>query len=75
MKGLIAAILLCASATAASAIDMKSLAPCKPAAAKYCDKSQGMTTASLMQCGAILAGMSHRIGTQCRQVLRRYGQL
>jgi hypothetical protein len=75
MKGLIAAILLCASATAASAIDMKSLAPCKPAAAKFCDKSKGMTMANLLQCGAILAGLSDRVGNQCRQVLRRYGQL
>jgi hypothetical protein len=75
MKGLVAAILLCVSATAASAIDMKSLESCKPAAAKFCNKSKGMTMANLLQCGAILAGMSHRVGIQCRQVLRRYGQL
>jgi hypothetical protein len=75
MKGLLAAILLCVSVAAANAIDMKSLAPCKPAAAKFCDKSKGMTMASLLQCGAILAGMRHRVSSQCRQVLRRYGQL
>ncbi|MBM3526687.1 MAG: hypothetical protein FJX62_01220 [Alphaproteobacteria bacterium] len=75
MKGTIVAILLCTSATVAGAVDMKSLAPCKPAAAKFCDKSKGMTMASLMQCGAILAGLRHRVGSQCREALRRYGQL
>ena len=75
MKMLIGALLLGVSATTANAIDMKELAPCKPAAARLCDRSGGMTYANLLRCGATLAAHSWQVGSGCRQVLRRYGQL
>ena len=75
MKMLIGALLLGVSATTANAIDMKELAPCKPAAARLCDRSGGMTYANLLRCGATLAANSWQVGNGCRQVLRRYGQL
>ena len=62
-------------ATGAEAIDMRELAPCKPAAARLCDRSAGMTWSNLLRCGATLAANSARVGNRCRQVLRRYGQL
>ena len=76
MKLLIAAcILLGVSATAANAIDLAELAPCRPAAAKLCDRSGGMTWSNLLHCGATLAAHSWRVGESCRVVLRKYGQL
>ena len=75
MKCLVAAGLFALSLTAANAFDLNELRPCKPAAARYCDRSGGMTTSNLLQCGATLASVSNRIGNECRQVLRRYGQL
>ena len=75
MKCLVAAGLFALSLTAANAFDLNELRPCKPAAARYCDRSGGMTTSNLLQCGATLASVSNRIGSECRQVLRRYGQL
>ena len=41
LKSLLAVLLLGASVTAAGAIDAKDLAPCKPAAARYCDHADG----------------------------------
>jgi hypothetical protein len=75
MKSLLAALVLGLSVTAGQALDLVDLAPCKPAAAKYCDRSAGMTWANLLRCGAKLAGLSHRVSGECRQVLRRYGKL
>lgn len=63
------------SVTAANAIDLAELAPCKPAAAKLCDRSGGMTWNNLLRCGATLAAQSWRISNECRAVLRKYGQL
>jgi hypothetical protein len=63
------------SGTAANAIDLAELAPCRPAAARLCDRSDGMTWTSLVRCGAILAAHSWRVGNECRAVLRKYGQL
>src|SRR5436190_10664591 len=74
-KCLVTASLFALSLTAANALDLNELRPCKPAAARYCDRSGGMTTSNLLQCGATLASVSNRIGNECRQVLRRYGQL
>lgn len=62
-------------ATAANAIDLAELAPCRPAAARFCDRSGGMTWDNLMRCGATLAAQSWRISSRCREVLRKYGQL
>ena len=75
MKLALAAISFCLLATTADAFDLKTLAPCKPAAAKYCDRSQGITVANLLRCGAALAAKSELVGNQCRQVLKRYGQI
>jgi len=63
------------SATAANAIDLAELTPCKPAAARLCDRSRGMSWGNLLQCGATLAAHSWRVGESCRAVLRKYGQL
>jgi len=62
-------------ATAANAIDLAELAPCRPAAEKYCDQSGGMTWNNLLRCGATLAAQSWHVDDQCRAVLRKYGQL
>jgi hypothetical protein len=76
LKSLLAASLLGAITTAASAVDVKDLAPCKPAAARYCDQSgTSSSMTNLLRCGATLASISSRVGEGCRQVLRRYGQL
>jgi hypothetical protein len=75
-KSLLAALLLGGLTTAAGALDMKELAPCKPAATRYCDHSDiSASISNLLRCGATLASVSNRVGEQCRQVLRRYGQL
>ncbi|HEY1978801.1 MAG TPA: hypothetical protein VGH13_01840 [Xanthobacteraceae bacterium] len=80
MKTLISACLLAGavigiSATAAGAVDLAELAPCKPAAARLCDRSEGMTFSALMHCGARLAAQSWRVSADCRAVLHKYGQL
>jgi hypothetical protein len=67
--------LLALSGSAANAIDLAELAPCKPAAARMCDRTGGMTWTNLLRCGATLAAHSWRVGEQCRTVLRKYGQL
>lgn len=64
-----------ALAAPAKAIDLAELAPCKPAAARLCDHSGGMTWTNLLRCGATLAAHSWRVGNECRAVLRKYGQL
>jgi hypothetical protein len=76
MKNIIATfIFLSLSTTIAGAIDMQDLAPCQPAAAKFCDRSGGMNWSNLLRCGATLAAHSFRVGNSCRDVLKRYGQL
>jgi hypothetical protein len=76
MKTMLAACFLIGiSATAASAIDLAELAPCKPAAAKMCDRSGGMTWSNLLRCGETLAAQSWRVSSSCRAVLHKYGQL
>jgi hypothetical protein len=54
---------------------VQDLAPCRPAAARFCDRSGGMNWSNLLRCGATLAAHSFRVGDSCREVLRRYGQL
>jgi len=56
-------------------MDINDLAPCKPAAARFCDRFAGTTMGNLMKCGAKLAAKSNEVSNSCRQVLRRYGQL
>ena len=76
VRSLFAVLLLGASFTAAGAIDAKDLAPCKPAASRYCDRGDGsVSMTNILRCGATLAAISNRVGEPCRVVLRRYGQL
>lgn len=76
VKSLFAVLLFGASCTVAGAIDAKDLAPCKPAASRYCDHGDGsVSMTNILRCGATLAAISHRVGEPCREVLRRYGQL
>jgi len=75
MKSLIGVLFLGLFVSTANAIDMKDLAPCRPAAARLCDRSGGMTWSNLLRCGATLAANSARVGPSCRAVLKRYGQL
>jgi hypothetical protein len=72
---LVFGLLVYLSATAANAVDLAELAPCRPAAARLCDRSGGMTWDNLLRCGATLAAHSWRISSRCREVLRKYGQL
>jgi len=71
----VACVLLGIWTTSASAIDLAELAPCKSAAARWCDRSGGITWSNMLRCGATLAAHSWRIGGSCRAVLQRYGQL
>jgi hypothetical protein len=76
MKIIIATFLLLGlSGTIAGALDMQDLAPCRPAAAKFCDRTGGMTWSNLLRCSATLAAHSFHLGNSCLDVLRRYGQL
>ena len=76
MKAALAGVLLLGlSVTGALALDANDLAPCRPAAARFCDRSDGMTFTNLLRCGATLAAHAFHIGNACRDVLKRYGQL
>ena len=76
VKSLLAVLCFGASVGAAGALDVKDLAPCKPAAVRYCDHADGaVSMGNILRCGATLAAISHRVGEPCREVLRRYGQL
>ena len=76
---LMAAVLVCLASTAkAEEVDRKtilSLLPCKSAALRLCDRSQGINSAALWKCGATLAERHNEVGQRCLDVLRRYGQL
>ena len=76
VKSLLAVLLFGACVGAADALDVKDLAPCKPAAQRFCDKSDmEVSMSNILRCGQTLAAISHRVGEPCREVLRRYGQL
>jgi hypothetical protein len=68
-------VLFFTGVTTAGALDLKDLSPCRTAAARLCDRSQGMTVAALTRCGATLASHRHEVGRRCLEVLSRYGQL
>jgi hypothetical protein len=76
---LAAAALTCvAGSVMAEELDRKTiveLLPCKSAALRLCDRSQGVTAAAMWRCGATLAERQHEIGERCVKVLKRYGQL
>jgi hypothetical protein len=67
-------LLMLGSATA-DALDLKDLMPCRSAAARLCDRSQGMTVDALWRCGATLATHRYEIGRGCLAVLRKHGQI
>jgi len=76
MKAVLAGLLLLASSvTGARALDVNDLAACRPAAERFCDRSDGMTFTNLLRCGATLAAHAFHLGNACRDVLKRYGQL
>ena len=70
-----AALLLTIAVGSAGAIELKSLMPCKSAAVRLCDASQGLTVDALWRCGATLAARRHEVGRSCLEVLRKHGQL
>lgn len=78
-RAFLAAAFLCLTCTAkAEEVDRKTLLtllPCKSAALRHCDRSQGASSAALWKCGATLAERQHQLGERCLAVLRRYGQL
>jgi hypothetical protein len=71
----IASLLFAAGIATSHAIDLKDLMPCKTAAVRMCDRSQGMDAAALRKCGATLASRRHEVSPRCVDVLVRYGQL
>ena len=68
-------MLLMVGLVPAQALDLRELAPCKAAAFRLCDRSQGLTTEALWKCGATLASRSGEVGRKCLAVLVRHGQL
>jgi hypothetical protein len=74
-KAPVALFFLGITTTIGQAIDMRDLAPCRRAAARFCERSGGMNWSNLLRCGATLTAHSFQIGDSCREVLMRYGQL
>ena len=70
-----ATLLLASNIAIANAVDLKEFQPCRAAAAKLCDRSQGTTVQALWKCGATLAARLSEVGPRCVVVLKRYGQL
>ena len=75
IKTSMAALLLASNIAIANAVDLKEFQPCRAAAARLCDRSQGTALAALWKCGATLASRHSEIGPRCVVVLKRYGQL
>ena len=78
-KALMVAALVCvASAATAQEFDRQKILemlPCRSAALRLCDRSQGITAAALWRCGATLAERHDEVSKRCVAVLKRYGQL
>ena len=75
---LVAASVCVASAARAEEVDRKlmlEMLPCKSAALRLCDRSQGINSAALWRCGATLAERQHEVSQRCVDVLKRYGKL
>jgi hypothetical protein len=70
-----ATLLLLAGIATADALDLRDLTPCRTAAARLCDRSQGIAVAAFWRCGATLAFHRLELGRGCLEVLRRHGQL
>jgi hypothetical protein len=58
-----------------SLTQLKDLMPCRSAAIRLCDRSQGINDATLWRCGATLASHLNEVGQRCMDVLKRYGQI
>ena len=58
-----------------TASELKDLLPCKPAAMRWCDRSEGITPSALYKCAATLAARHLEIGRACAAVLRQHGHL
>jgi hypothetical protein len=71
----VATVLFLTGAVTAEAVDLKELMPCRSAAVRLCDRSQGTDVAALWKCGAMLASRHREVGQRCIDVLVRYGQL
>ena len=78
-KIVVVSALTCMAGTAvAGEIDRKvmlQLLPCKSAALRMCDRSQGVNAAALWRCGATLAERHNEVGRRCLDVLKQHGQL
>jgi hypothetical protein len=79
-RAFVATILVACLAECATAqdIDRKTilqLLPCKSAAARLCDRSQGITVAALWRCAAKLADHQNEVGRRCGDVLKTYGRM
>ena len=75
---MVAALVCVASAAVAEEFDRQKILemlPCRSAALRLCDRSQGVTAAALWKCGATLAERQHEVSERCVAVLKRYGQL
>jgi len=71
----VATFLLVSGVDTAPGVDLKDLMPCRSAALRMCDRSQGMDEAALRKCGATLAARRDEVSRRCMDVLIRYGQL
>jgi hypothetical protein len=71
----LASLLFTTAIAPAQALELRELMPCKAAALRICDRSEGLTLAALWKCGAMLASRRHELSARCVQVLDRYGQL
>jgi hypothetical protein len=54
---------------------MIEMLPCKSAALRLCDRSQGISAAALWTCGTTLAERQHELSRRCLNVLKRFGRL
>jgi len=75
---MVAASVCVTSAATAQEFDRQKILemlPCRSAALRLCDRSQGITAAALWKCGATLAERHNEVSQRCVAVLKRYGQL
>jgi hypothetical protein len=68
-KAVVALFFLGVTTTIGRAFDMRDLAPCRPAAAQFCERSGGMNWSNLLRSGATLAAHSFRVGDSCLRQL------
>lgn len=75
MAAAMACVASAATADELSRKTMLELLPCRAAALRMCDRSQGLTAAALWKCGATLAERQNEVSQRCVSVLKRFGQL